>query len=202
MRIVLGGQTVQDAATTHYMQKVFRDLDRKMNLGGDEVRLRWAGLDEVAVPHEAIEARAKYTHKSGGEKTGWIDEAILDKLEEIANARGPVCARHLQLAHLGIYRQSSEIVHGTYCGALYSLGNSAIRWTNAALTARRGEMMEIMTSSLVHVTVELIKVVGERLGWADMVQKADDSHFVYLQAQLAKCEARVEERTVPKPPRV
>lgn len=121
MRLIAGGEKIADEMIQHANQKFFRDRDRVSEIEGGW-RIQTAVDNGASIPPDVVEMMAKFTSKSGREKTSWIEESIEDKIAAIATMGDHFATFCIQQALMGIYRHSSEVLHGTYYGALFSLG--------------------------------------------------------------------------------
>lgn len=109
-------------ARRHANQKLLRDLERTIELAGDEVvRLRWSGAD-AALGNPANQALLQeFTHKSGREHSAWTPENVRERVEAVYQHFGRDSALGVAFGLL-LYRHASEIAHGTLYGALFAWG--------------------------------------------------------------------------------
>lgn len=120
--VVSAGKDVAELAEKHAAQKHFRDSDRKYQ-GVHEITLsRNPGLeiDENPYLKEAVEL---YTTRSGTEKRDWIDKNIPTRIKEISEKLDPSSVVFFEGAFFGIYRHSSEYLHGTFYGPAHFFGS-------------------------------------------------------------------------------
>ncbi|AJI52614.1 DUF5677 domain-containing protein [Francisella philomiragia] len=57
-----------------------------------------------------------------GDPRNWTVQNLSKRINIISKKYGDIITKYLQLAHLTIYRTSSDIIHGTLYGMRYSLG--------------------------------------------------------------------------------
>jgi hypothetical protein len=193
MRIAVGDENVRRAPMRHARQKCFRDLDRVSDVRGSVVKVRWSGLDAIEPTQAMRDAIAEFSTKSGRESVrGWIDETVEQKMAAIIAARGDKSSVNLQLAHMGIYRHSSEVLHGSFCGAVYSLGEDLLPGPLPVLDPRpkrRVERVEILAQSISLILTELVQALSPLLGLATLGDQSRDSFEKYLKACVAACTA-------------
>ncbi len=109
-------------ARSHAAQKALRDLERTIELAGEEVfKLRWSGADAVLGDSANQALLQEFTSKSGREITSWTPENVLQRVERIDQTFGRRKTEGLAWGLL-LYRHASEIAHGTLYGALFSWG--------------------------------------------------------------------------------
>lgn len=106
-------------------QKGYRDLFRELKLNDFEIKNGLASHKEFIDQHRPqnlVEALEEYTTKKGNEKTSWTDETAKQKVEEISKQYGVWVNGLLTFAFFNIYRDVSEIIHGSYYGVLIMTG--------------------------------------------------------------------------------
>lgn len=106
-------------------QKGYRDLFRELKLNDVEIKNGLTSHKEFIDQHRPqnlIEALEEYTTKQGNEKTSWTNETAKQKVEEISKKYGTWVNGLLTFAFFNIYRDVSEIIHGSYYGVLIMTG--------------------------------------------------------------------------------
>lgn len=106
-------------------QKGYRDLFREIKLNDFEIKNDLTSHKEFIDQHRPqnlVEALEEYTTKKGNEKTSWTDETAKQKVEEISKQYGVWVNGLLTFAFFNIYRDVSEIIHGSYYGVLIMTG--------------------------------------------------------------------------------
>ncbi len=106
-------------------QKGYRDLFRELKLNDFEIKNALTShkqfIDQNR-PQNLVEALEEYTNKKGNEKTSWTNEPAKQKVEEISKQYGIWVNGLLTFAFFNIYRDVSEIIHGSYYGVLIMTG--------------------------------------------------------------------------------
>lgn len=100
-------------------QKGYRDLFRELKINQFEIKspnIDHKSLFENARPDELSEAIGKYTTKGGKEKSSWTEETTRERLEILGRKFGLGTTVYLSFAFFSIYRDVSEIIHGSYYG--------------------------------------------------------------------------------------
>jgi hypothetical protein len=118
--ILAKGNTMAIRARQHAIQKSYRDLTRESKVNGNTWKLEYQG--EVILSPEIQAALNEFTSKKGREITSWTPETTAEQIAVIDARFGKSVGSIFHLTLLAIYRHSSEIAHGTYFGALFSLG--------------------------------------------------------------------------------
>lgn len=106
-------------------QKGYRDLFRELKLNDVEIKNGLTSHKEFIDQHRPqslVEALQEYTTKQGNEKTSWTNETTKQKIEEISKQYGIWVNGLLTFAFFNIYRDVSEIIHGSYYGVLIMTG--------------------------------------------------------------------------------
>ena len=114
-----------DAATRarlHLLQKSYRDLERQVKVGNQTVSLKWEGKEELQMTPEMEAAVKEFTSKKGTEIRDWTPDSILQRIEAIDKHFGNKSGAQLQLVYMAIYRNASEISHGTLFGTYFLAG--------------------------------------------------------------------------------
>ncbi len=189
MRIAVGGLETARLAQRHAAQKTFRDLDRRQEIAGSVVGVRHPMAD-AAVPPPLVAAISEFSTKSGKEKRDWLDESIEEKLALIAGSESPARATCFSMAILGIYRHSSEILHGSFCGAIYSLGED-VRLTAGHIAAdprpkRRTERLGIAIQSVTIMYSEAVQVIARILEAPELARESREALLVCFRSLVSR----------------
>ena len=113
--IIAGGPQIAARARMHTMQKTYRELTRETVVSGVVIKAGKIPPPE-AIPGMA-EALAVFTRKNGAEVTDWAPISLLEKQEVIREAFPGTDI--VVGATSGLYRNASEILHGTLYGVQY-----------------------------------------------------------------------------------
>ncbi len=106
-------------------QKGYRDLFREITINGFEIKNGLTADKDFIDKHRPknlVEALDEYTTKQGTEKTSWTSETTRQKVEVIGNKYGLWVNGLLTFSFFNIYRDVSEIIHGSYYGVLIMTG--------------------------------------------------------------------------------
>ncbi len=106
-------------------QKGYRDLFRHITVNQFSMKNGITDFEELVdehAPEHLHEAVHDYTTSKGKEKNAWTDETTFQKLEAVGAKYGVGVNGFLSFAFLNIYRDVSEIIHGSYYGARIYLG--------------------------------------------------------------------------------
>lgn len=116
--IAVSGPEMAEKSFRHMMQKRWRDRSRSASFAGWQIKVgRRDDIDVESVPGLS-DAIQEYTHKNGQEIRDWNPLPIQKRIEIISNfsKSAGFC---LGVATFGIYRTSSELLHGTYYSIEY-----------------------------------------------------------------------------------
>lgn len=120
--VIVGGEEVATRALRHADQKAFRDLDRELSIGEEIIKLQWSGRDNIDLSESLKSSLEEFTTASGKEERRWTPESIQQRIENVADICGSGYVTGLMYALFSVYRHSSEILHGTFFGAIYCTG--------------------------------------------------------------------------------
>lgn len=117
------GASVAERAMRHARQKAYRDLSRESEIGQSVIRLAFSPPVDPTPVDSLAEDIAEFTSRGDREK-GWVDASIDDRIAAVGalNTRAMTA---LHWARFAVYRHSSEILHGTFFGALFFFGNTS-----------------------------------------------------------------------------
>ncbi|WP_072875807.1 DUF5677 domain-containing protein [Flagellimonas taeanensis] len=116
------GEDAVKKALAHYHQKSFRDLDRKIEIKDLKFGIGLQGIDKAPISDKLKEALDYFTSNKGFELRSWTGENVFKKIELIRDKYGQEIGMMLIINLFFIYRHSSEIIHGTLFGGLFSRG--------------------------------------------------------------------------------
>lgn len=123
MFILAEGEVVAARAERHAMQKAARDLKRESSIGKSIINLI-SGDVLGRLPQDIQDAIDEFSRPSGAEIQQWTPESLDERIARIGGEYGEAALTRLHFARFGIYRYASEIMHGTYFGALFSFGQT------------------------------------------------------------------------------
>ena len=120
-----------DKSLEYAHQKMFRDLDRSLKIGSLNLSIKFSGIDDIIKSDKLDNAIKKFTNPDTNEEirdwTGVDKKTIMQKIEKITENLGEHIGIVFLTAMYVVYRYSSEILHGTTFGAMYSLGLTQIK---------------------------------------------------------------------------
>lgn len=174
-------ETISRRAQAHAKQKALRNLTRAIELAGDVIfEFKPQGAEEFLGNPQHQAWLSEFTSRSGREITSWTPENVQQRLEAVYLKFGEAKTRGLAFGLL-LYRNASEIAHGTLFGTLFSWGAMEIgrplRGPEDLGEFRRREIRHLL--KLVSFSLEsLIRIVNSVLGDSD--------------AEIAACRARAD----------
>lgn len=163
-------ETISGRAHAHARQKALRNLIRAIELAGDQIfEFKAQGADKLLNNPQHQEWLNDFTSKAGREITSWTTENVQQRLEAVYLKFGDEKTRGLAFGLL-LYRNASEIAHGTLFGTLFSWGamepGRQLRSPEDLGIFRRRELRHLL--KLVSFSLEsLIRVVSSTLGDSD-----------------------------------
>lgn len=122
MRVALGDEDTARRAVSHWEQKAFRDLDRTSEIGAFSLNFRSSAIGNIDVPDSTLDAVKEFSRKNGKEVMEWAEEDLVSRIDMIMRKVPTSNALCIQMAFTGIYRHSSDVLHGTFAGAMHTLG--------------------------------------------------------------------------------
>lgn len=106
-------------------QKGYRDLFRETKLNDFEIKNNLTEHKEFIDSHRPehlVDALDEYTRNNGNEISSWTHETAKQKVEIIGKRYGVGVNGFLTFAFFNIYRDVSEIIHGSYYGVRIMTG--------------------------------------------------------------------------------
>jgi len=117
--ILAVGEEAAERSIRHSRQKAYRDLDRNSVIGSSNIEFKLANDDNkelLAIVREELKKDIlEFTSLTGREKS-WVDLSIDDRIEIAGGKLNESILTKLHYARFMIYRDSSEILHGSYHG--------------------------------------------------------------------------------------
>jgi hypothetical protein len=118
----VNGESSIIKALQHTHQKSYRDLNREINIKDIKVAIGLKNIENVPVSDELKIALDEFTSQKGFEVRSWTGDNTFKKIELISDKYGKDIGTILTMNLFYIYRHSSEIIHGTLFGTLFSRG--------------------------------------------------------------------------------
>ncbi len=109
-------------ASVHAKQKALRNLIRAIEISGETIfKYEMKGSEEILQHPDHKKWLEAFTTKAGREVSSWTPENVPQRLEAVFKHFGSKNCRGLAFGLL-LYRNASEIAHGTLFGTLFSWG--------------------------------------------------------------------------------
>lgn len=182
-------------------QKGYRDLFRELKLNDIEIKNGLTSHKEFIDQHRPqnlVDALEEFTTKQGNEKTSWTSETAKQKVEEIGKQYGIWVNGLLTFAFFNIYRDVSEIIHGSYYGVLIMTGmqNKDITSFKTSAEAAKyftdhqfklGTLIVQQVSISIVAIIEILNQVFEKLpSVGEIKSKSYDTLIEYADNAFAK----------------
>lgn len=180
--VLAGGPDVAERAWRHSQQKALRDLDRTIELSGKPVvHVRWSGADEVMAHPESKKLLEEFTSRNGREVMSWTPESVLERLEAIRDKHGQDVVMGMILG-LYIYKNASEIVHGTFYGALFALGvtRPPAPTSDEDIIKFQLEQCKALLMFTAHSMESVVRVCSDVAGQPELAVRATESSRAYF----------------------
>jgi hypothetical protein len=116
------GTDAVDKALRHSHQKAYRDLKRELTIKDFSITIGLKDIGQFPKPDKLRESLDEFTNEKGFEVRAWTGDSTHKKIEIIGEKYGKEVAMILTINLFYIYRHSSEVIHGTLFGAIYSRG--------------------------------------------------------------------------------
>ena len=112
---------VSRKAQRHAEVRAFRDLSREESLGGWAINVGYQGQIPATEVQRLEAMAAEFTSAKGREKD-WTDLSVRQRLDVASVAFKNTALLSLNVSAFNIYRHASEVMHGSYYGALMIWG--------------------------------------------------------------------------------
>lgn len=173
MRICQGGDSVAFRALQHWEQKSFRDLDRQVTLNQRTIGLRCSNVHKVDIPQSTLDAVRVFTNeRRKREIMEWGFEDLHSRVELVAKQLPGEESASLHLAYTCIYRESSDVLHGTVAGALRSLGETYTAQDQISSLRRRSEWVSALTLGVVEVLFCAARTIAPTFSAAEIAEQS------------------------------
>lgn len=173
--ILAMGKPIAERALRHARQKSIRDLERRVPFPDGEVTVKWSGADEVLAESDSQELLKEFSTKKGREDTKWTPENIEQRLQAIHKKFGKKVSVGLYFPGF-LYRQSSEVIHGTFYGAVYTWGVTEPGRVKCAedIGKSREESLYYLARFGSTILNSLVQAVSSEFGRDDVVRQANE----------------------------
>ena len=116
------GTTSIEKALKHVHQKSYRDLNREISIKDFQFAISMCDIERIPISTDLRNALDEFTSQKGFEIRSWTGDNTFKKIEVITEKYGMTVGSILTINLFYIYRHSSEIIHGTLFGSLFSRG--------------------------------------------------------------------------------
>jgi len=175
--ILAGGPSAAMRAKQHALQKTYRENIRVLEINDPFIQVAPNFSIDIS-QHPALQAAlAEFTSKKGREITPWTPETVEQRVEAIGQRYGRFVAASLKIALFGIYRNASEVVHGTLFGSLLLLGFTRPQGppdSEAALEKYRRGLLCMLLMLIGTTLNSLIEVIAQELDVPELTQRSRD----------------------------
>jgi hypothetical protein len=117
--LLAAGSEATDNAIAHAITKGYRQLDRSAGTGGHKISIK--ATSEIPIDAQLQKTLDKFTTKKGYQRN-WTELSVPQRIVEIEKSFGTKHSMSLNGAYLMVYSNASEVIHGSYFGALLSSG--------------------------------------------------------------------------------
>ena len=173
------GEDLAKQALRHAQQKKYRSFDRKVSVNDAVLSLKRVpevDLDKFPDLKEAVE---EFTTKSGRERTEWTNDSLVKRIEAVDNKYGGKASKLLTIGMLQIYRDASEMAHGTLYSVLEYFGRLDGRPTDQKgkrnLKQRDTPRINLLLIILSLCINQLIRILGQEFSLDDIAADSDKS---------------------------
>ena len=173
--IYAAGEETALRAKRHAHQKVFRDLQRDLEIGGQRLVLNWTGDPQSVRTPELDAALDEFTSRKGYEVRSWTPENLVERIEAVKAKYGGEASVGLEFGLFAIYRHASEIAHGTVFGSLFALGVASPGPPPKGPDDIERHHREVLSMILLiggNVIASLLAVVSLELGTRELLEQA------------------------------
>jgi hypothetical protein len=120
--IAAGGETAAEEARRHSLRRSYEDLDTSLNIGGFRMSYRSSGLSDPVRIAEMQRVLEEATINLESRRKAWTDLSMPKRLAVVIDKLGTQIGGLLAHAYFYVYRDASEIIHGSVYGCLLAEG--------------------------------------------------------------------------------
>ncbi len=117
--IMASGPKVAHLARQYTLQKYYRDLNREAEVANTRIQIQHTNAPNPSSIPGLQDALKMFTTKKGKEIKMWARETRDQKIEIVCDKYGKSVAWGLATANFSVYRDASEVIHGSHFGANY-----------------------------------------------------------------------------------
>lgn len=173
------GESLAEQAIRHAQQKKYRSFDRKVSVNDTVLSLKRApevDLDKFPDLKAAVE---EFTTRSGRERTEWTNDSLVKRIEAVDKKYDGKASKLLTIGMLQIYRDASEMVHGTLYSVLDYMGRLDGRPSDEKgkrnLKQRDIPRINLLLIILSLCINQLIRILGQEFSLDDIVADSNKS---------------------------
>lgn len=181
------GKESAEQMQKHAIQKEIRGYERESKIGDMILKIERNPKIDLSQDEELMLAVEAFTGKKGQELTKWTPEGIIKRLEVINSEYGKKIAGDLHFALISIYRNASEVIHGTYYGSLFSIGGISLPKTREELTAYIRSSMSLLLMMLGASSGSLIRIISKEIQIETILKDSEsvtNSFLEYIKPDL------------------
>jgi len=153
--ILAKGEEAAIKARKHYIQKSYRNLDRELKILDQVTKLKWSGEVDLEKNTDLRESLDEFTKENGQVIYEWTQESNKKKLEFIHKKFGPNVSGGIQIPYFFTYPMASELIHGTFFGAMALVGLSEIKERPESVEELENYSRSWITSTLTMILLSL-----------------------------------------------
>ena len=140
------------------------------------MKIEWQGEVDLSKNPDLEYALKEFTDKKGREIRKWTNENIEKQIEIIEQKYGSEVSGNFVFGLTSIYRHASEIMHGTFFGALFSIGMTSP--SEKPKTADEMKMfwggnISMLLLTLIASLNSVLIVLSTDYSMADLVEKSE-----------------------------
>jgi len=172
------GQPAAEKARRHALQKKYRDMRLYSELKKSYLSESVPDISSLLDDDEFREIIDEFSTKKGHELPYWTPLSLHDRINKIEEYYGRRIAGFFRFCTSAIFRHSSELLHGTYYGALYALGEAPVSQNaRSPDDIRRWTRENISTTMLLMIGLldQIIGVLDTEVGIAEIHNNSDET---------------------------
>ncbi len=169
-------------------------MRRELPLSDGKLLFTHTGAEEIWDDPKVKELLEEYTGKRGQEIRQWTPQSVVQRIEKIEEKYGARKVSSLRFALFSIYREASEVIHGTYYGTLVGLGGSEpgkAPTSEEEWFQRKREHFCLLYLMLGNLLCDFIYVLGQTMDDKAIIechQESKKAQDVYIEAALRNQE--------------
>jgi len=181
------GKKYAEQMQKHAIQKEIRGQKRQSKIGDMVLKVERNPMIDLSQDEELKLIVEEYTRNNGKEITQWTPEGIIKRLEVINSKYSEKIAGDLHFSLISIYRNSSEIIHGTYYGSLFSIGGLSLPKTKEDLIKYTKSNMSLLLMMIGASLGSLIKIISKEIEIGAIIEESEsvtDSFLEFIKSDF------------------